>query len=95
MTLVLVSYHLDGYLPDLDVPLPPGTGVTRMIRDLPDGDTWARLNHLYQPVADEVAAGVDNDDDRTTVVSGDCMASLAAMTGLQRAGDDRVAARGR
>jgi arginase len=88
MALVLVSYHLDGYLPDLDVPLPSGTGVTRMTRELPDGDTWARLNHLYQPVADEIAGCVESDDDPATVVSGDCMTSLAAMTGLQRAGVD-------
>jgi arginase len=88
MSVVLVPYHLDEYLPNLDVPLPPGTGVITVTPELPGGDTWARLTHLYQPVADEVTAGVEGGDDRTTVVSGDCLVSLATMTGLQRAGVD-------
>jgi arginase len=53
MSVIQVPYHLDEYLPDLDVPLPPDTVITA---DLPAGDVWDRLSALYTGVAAAVAA---------------------------------------
>src|SRR6266576_44591 len=82
MSVIQVPYHLDEYLPDLDVPLPPDAVITP---DLPAGDVWGRLSALYSSlaaaVADEAGRG-----GRPVVVSGDCTTALGTMSGLQRAG---------
>ncbi len=85
MPIVLVPYHLDEFLPNLNAPLPAGHDLTAVVEELPEGDVWFRLAALYQPVADTVATqaragGVP------AVVSGDCTTSLATVAGLQRAG---------
>ena len=82
MSVIQVPYHLDEYLPDLDVPLPPDTVITA---DLPAGDVWDRLSALYAGLAAAVAAEVGRGG-RPVVVSGDCMTALGTMSGLQRAG---------
>jgi arginase len=82
MSVIQVPYHLDEYLPDLDVPLPPDTVITA---DLPAGDVWDRLSALYAGVAGAVAAEAGRGG-RPVVVSGDCMTALGTMSGLQRAG---------
>src|SRR4051794_4119588 len=81
--MIFVPYHLDERLFGLEADLPatPGTTVTA---ELPEGDVWARLAALYDRVADVVAA----QETTPIVVSGDCTVSLAAVTGLQRAGVD-------
>jgi len=79
-----VPYHLDEYLPDLDLVLRADTVVTA---DLPSGDTWARLAVVYRLVADAVASAV-SDGACPVVVSGDCPTALGTMAGLQRAGID-------
>ncbi|MQA86935.1 MAG: arginase family protein [Streptosporangiales bacterium] len=84
MTHILVPYHLDEYVPDLEVPIAPDTAVTV---ELPDGDPWYRMAHLYDSVAGAVADAVQRGA-RPAVSSGDCTTSLGAMTGLQRAGLD-------
>ena len=48
MSVLKVPYHLDEYLPDLDLPLGAGSSLTA---DLPSGDVWARLGTLYRVVA--------------------------------------------
>jgi arginase len=83
MTRILVPYHLDEHLPDLDVPFPEGATV--VTADLPEGDTWARLAALYEPVAAAVADEVRRGG-APTVLSGDCTTSLGTVAGLQRAG---------
>jgi arginase len=40
MTIIAVPYHLDEYLPDLDLPLEPDEVVTVQF---PPGDPWERL----------------------------------------------------
>jgi arginase len=99
VSIIFVPYHLDEYLPDLNIPMPPGVDVTTVARadagagpgtgvgDAPGGDVWARLGSLYGAVAGAV--------ERTarggavpTVVSGDCTVSLGIVAGLQRAGVD-------
>src|SRR2546423_7429663 len=80
MTRLLVPYHLDEYLPDLDLTV---TGPDTVTVDLPPGDTWSRLVVLYAAVAGRVAAAT-----RPVVYSGDCTTSLGTVAGLQRAGID-------
>jgi len=81
MTGIVVPYHLDEYLPDLDVPIEPDRTVTRT---LPDGGVWERLAALYGRVAEEVAGATD----RPLVVSGDCTVALGTVAGLQRTHGD-------
>ena len=52
MSVLKVPYHLDEFLPDLDLPLGAGRTVTA---DLPAGDVWTRLGTLYRAVASAVA----------------------------------------
>ena len=82
MSIIQVPYHLDEYLPDLDVPLPPDVVITP---DLPGGDVWGRLGALYSSLAAAVA-GEAGRGGRPVVMSGDCTMALGTMSGLQRAG---------
>ncbi|HEU5108258.1 MAG TPA: arginase family protein [Micromonosporaceae bacterium] len=77
---ILVPYHLDEYLPDLDVPVGPNTTVTA---DLAGEDVWSRIAVLSAAVAEAVHRAP-----RPLVVSGDCLTALGTVTGLQRAGLD-------
>jgi len=52
VTVLKVPYHLDEYLPDLDLPLRADEVITA---DLPSGDVWERLAVLYRRVAGAVA----------------------------------------
>jgi arginase len=85
MTRVLVPYHLDERLPDLDLPVEPQVTVTAT---LPDGDAWQRMARLYDTVADTVARAVADGGGPQVVLSGDCTTSLGVVAGLQRAGVD-------
>jgi len=80
--VIAVPYHLDDYLPDLDLPVTAAGVVTS---DMPQAAVWDRLAALYQRVATEVT-GPALDGSCPVVMSGDCMTSLGVMTGLQRAG---------
>ena len=82
--MIGVPWHLDEYLPGLDVPLAADTVIRP---DLPPGDVWDRLAALYSRVADAVA-GMTGPGTRPVVVSGDCPTALGTMAGLQRAGID-------
>jgi arginase len=82
MTRILVPYHLDERLADLDFPVAPDSTVTV---DLADGDTWSRLARLYELVAAAVVEAV-REGTRPAVVSGDCTTAIATVAGLQRTG---------
>jgi arginase len=84
VTVLRVPYHLDEYLPDLDLPLWAEEVITA---DLPSGDVWARLAALYRLVI-EAVAGAAGQGTRPVVVSGDCTTALGTVAGLQRAGID-------
>jgi arginase len=84
MTVIAVPYHLDEYLPDLDLPLQPDQLVTV---GLPAGDPWERMAVLQSAVADAVAEDVTSGV-RPVVLSGDCNTSAGVMAGLQHAGVD-------
>ena len=79
-----VPYHIDEYLPDLDLPLQADQEI---IADLPRGDAWERLAVLYSAVAGAVADAAGRAA-RPVIVSGDCTTSLGTVAGLQRAGLD-------
>lgn len=80
-TVIGVPYHLDEYLPDLDVPLRAGHTVTA---EFNSDDVWDRLAVLYGAVADAVA-GAASRGERPVVLSGDCTTALGTVAGLQRA----------
>jgi arginase len=79
-----VPYHIDEYLPDLDLPLTADRDITA---PLPPGDPWERLAALYTVVGAAVADAAGHGA-RPVVVSGDCTTSLGTVAGLQRAGLD-------
>ncbi|QWF80314.1 arginase family protein [Amycolatopsis sp. CA-230715] len=83
MTTILVPYHQDERLPDTDIPVPAPTTTVDPV--LPDGDVWARMVALFGTVADAVAAPI-RAGAVPAVVSGDCLAALGTLTGVQRAG---------
>jgi arginase len=84
VTVIGVPYHLDEYLPGLDVPLAADTVISP---EMPSGDVWDHLAALYASLADAVAEAAGTGA-RPVVVSGDCTTALGTMAGLQRAGID-------
>lgn len=84
MTAIVVPYHLDEYLPDLDVPVTADKVVSLK---LPEGGAWERMAVLYARVAEEVARAA-GDGARPVVASGDCTTALGTVAGLQRAVGD-------
>lgn len=82
MSRILVPYHLDEYLPDWDAPLAADTQVAA---ELSNRDTWSRLAELHGRTRDAVAESLHRAE-HTVVVSGDCMASLGTLAGMQQAG---------
>ncbi|MFB9234890.1 arginase family protein [Plantactinospora siamensis] len=82
---LVVPYHLDEHLPDLDLLLPPGAAAETVTVELPEGDPWDRMARLHDRVADLVADRVRGNA-VPAVLSGDCMVALGVLAGLQRAG---------
>jgi arginase len=85
VTAILVPFHQDDRLPAETIPLPDGLAVRLVDPMLPEQGKWERLVALYDAMADAVAADVAAGG-RPTVASGDCLAILGTLTGLQRAG---------
>ena len=84
VSVLQVPYHLDEYLPELDLPLRVEKTITA---DFPAGEIWGRLTALYSKVAGQVAQAAGRGTS-PVVVSGDCTTALGTMAGLQRAGID-------
>ena len=82
MTRILVPYHLDEHIPDLDIPVAADVTIAD---DLPPGDPWDRMAHLYDSVAAAVAADITQER-RPVVMSSDCTTSLGIVAGMQSAG---------
>jgi arginase len=80
-----VPYHLDEYLPSLDLPLPADEVITA---ELAPGGTWQRLAVLYNLVAEAVARVAGQPGGCPVVVSGCCITALGTVAGLQHAGID-------
>ena len=87
MARILVPYHIDERLDDLDLPLAPDVAVVAAAEAAPDNDPWAVMTPLYEQVAELVAADLGRGE-RPVVISGDCTTSLGTVAGLQRAGLD-------
>jgi arginase len=85
VTVIGVPYHLDEYLPDLDLTPEPAELITP---DLPPGEMWSRLAVLYTAVARAVTRGRADDGRPVVVASGDCLTALGTVAGLQAAGAD-------
>jgi arginase len=85
VTVIGVPYHLDEYLPDLDLTPEPAELITP---ELPVGEIWSRLAVLYAAVARAVARGRAHDGRPVVVASGDCLIALGTVAGLQAAGAD-------
>ena len=83
MTVIGVPYHLDEYLPDLDLTPAPAELITL---ELPAGEIWSRLAVLYTAVARAVTRGRAEDGRLVVVASGDCLTALGTLAGLQAAG---------
>lgn len=80
--LIVSPYHLDEPVPDFDYTGP--RDVTIAV-DLPEvGDRWARMELIYEQVAEKVAASAD----APVIIAGDCTASLGVLAGLQRSTSD-------
>ena len=84
LTVVTVPFHQDERL-GIEIELPDGTSSVAVDPTLPDGDQWSRLGVLYEHVADQVASHLSADG-FVAVVSGDCLAQLGTLAGVQRAG---------
>lgn len=84
MRRIVVPYHLDEQLDELDVPVDADLVVTA---ELLDGSPWDRMARLYDELAEAVASTVRRGE-RPVVASGDCTTSFGAVAGLQRAGLD-------
>jgi len=74
-----VPYHLDEYLPDLDVPVRPNTTITGELAA--GADVWSRIAGLFDEVADTVYG-----EPLPLIISGDCLTALGTVAGLQRSG---------
>jgi arginase len=89
VTVIGVPYHLDEYLPDLDLTPDPAELI---IPELAAGEIWSRLAVLYtavaRAVAGAVARGRAGGGHPVVVASGDCLTALGTVTGLQTAGAD-------
>jgi arginase len=85
VTVIGVPYHLDEYLPDLDLTPEPAELITP---ELPAGEIWSRLSVLYTAVARAVTRGRADGGRPVVVASGDCLTALGTVAGLQAAGAD-------
>jgi arginase len=85
VTVIGVPYHLDEYLPNLDLTPEPAELITP---ELPAGQIWPRLAVLYTAVARAVTRDRADDGRLVVVACGDCLVALGTVAGLQAAGAD-------
>jgi len=85
--IIRVPYHIDDFLPGLDVPLVPDLDVTADLAAAAAG-AWDRMAVLYSAVSQQVADAVTDGAGLPVVQSGDCTTSLGVVAGLQRTGAD-------
>ncbi|NNG36176.1 arginase family protein [Nakamurella aerolata] len=81
MSVILSPFHLDEQLSG-PWPLPPDVTLTP---DLPSGSPWERMAVISTGIAGAVADSCRRGD-VPVVLSGDCVASLGVVAGVQRAG---------
>ena len=86
-SVLLLPFHQDERLSESAIQLPAGTNALTVDPALSGGDQWTRLTVLYDALATAVA-GLAEPGLVTRVVTGDCLAALGTLVGLQRAGLD-------
>lgn len=84
--VLVLPYHQDERLDARSIPLPASVEPTVVDRDLPTAEQWQRLVALYDTYADRVAESVPAGPIRA--VTGDCLATVGTLVGLQRGGLD-------
>jgi len=85
VTVIGVPYHLDEYLPDLDLIPEPAELI---VPELPVSQIWPRLAVLYTAVARAVPRSCTEDGRPLVVACGDCLIALGTVAGLQAADAD-------
>jgi arginase len=85
--VIVLPFHRDERLSELSIRLPAGTESLAVDPALPAADQWTRLAVLYDALATHVANSVQSGL-VTRVVTGDCLATLGTLVGLQRSGLD-------
>jgi len=85
---VLLPYHQDDQLDLADFAVPPDLDLAVVEPTLVGDSQWERIVVLYDAWADRVAAGAASADRPLRVVTGDCLATVGTLVGLQRAGLD-------
>jgi len=88
VTVIGVPYHLDEYLPDLDLSPDPAELITPELppAEVAGAEIWPRLAVLYTAVARAVTRNRAADGRPVVVASGDCLTALGTVAGLQAAG---------
>jgi arginase len=84
--VILLPYHHDDRLSDRSISVPASMNPIVVDPALPERGQWMRLASLYDSLADQVAQGIA--DGPLKVVTGDCLATVGTLVGLQRAGLD-------
>lgn len=85
--VLLLPFHQDERLSERAIQLPAGTDSQTIDPALPGAAQWTRLAVLYDALATEVA-GRAQAGRVLPVVTGDCLAALGTLAGLQRSGLD-------
>jgi arginase len=80
--LIVLPYHQDERLSDRSIRFPDGMEPTMVDPRLPDANQWVRLTGLYDPMAAQVSRSAKSGG-LTRVVTGDCLATLGTLVGLQ------------
>ncbi len=91
MVTILVPYHLDEPQIHLSAVLPRGIRHSTVTTPMPGGGAWKRFGRLHDCIADavqEALAPAAGSALNVCVVSGDCLAALGTVAGVQRAGID-------
>lgn len=87
MATLLLPFHADERISEGSIVVPAEAAGAVVDPRLPGADRWQRLATLYDTLAGEVAQTVATGEP-VTVLSGDCLALLGTLAGLQRAGLD-------
>lgn len=86
-SVIVLPFHQDERLGELSIRLPAGIESATVDPVLPAADQWTRLAVLYHALATQVADSA-GPGVLTRVVTGDCLAALGTLVGLQRSGLD-------
>ncbi len=81
--LIVTPFFLDKPQPELEALAQPAGLINRPV--MPEGDKLARLALLHGPIAAFVAETLGRGE-RPISIAGDCVAAIAVLAGLERAG---------